>query len=149
VIDARTRRKSGEVPTKSAVNQGPLVICASRVTSALTAEWETQAAHRGNVLRDFSDFTPDDEPYGEHDFGAFDLDGVRLFWKIDVTTWRSSTARRTRAMRRRGGASSPSCWLRNNSSTKPTRPRLLPGRDDRLPTIPRQPPKIAGEICLE
>ena len=35
------------------------------------------------AVRDFSDFTPDNDPYGEHDFGAFDLDGVKLIWKID------------------------------------------------------------------
>ena len=35
------------------------------------------------AVRDFSDFTPDNDPYGEHDFGAFELDGVKLNWKID------------------------------------------------------------------
>lgn len=31
----------------------------------------------------YDDFTPDNDPYGEHDFGAFELDGQRLFFKID------------------------------------------------------------------
>ena len=31
----------------------------------------------------FTDFTPDNDPYGEHDFGAFEWQGVTLFWKID------------------------------------------------------------------
>jgi hypothetical protein len=31
----------------------------------------------------FDAFTEGDDPYGEHDFGAFDLDGTRYFWKID------------------------------------------------------------------
>ncbi len=35
------------------------------------------------AVRHFSDFTPENDPYGEHDFGAFDLDGLRLNWKID------------------------------------------------------------------
>ena len=35
------------------------------------------------AVRDFSDFTPENDPYGEHDFGAFNLDGVKPFWKID------------------------------------------------------------------
>lgn len=26
---------------------------------------------------------PGNDPYGEHDFGALDQDGVRYFWKID------------------------------------------------------------------
>jgi len=31
----------------------------------------------------FSDFKKSNDPYGEHDFGAFDLAGDRFFWKID------------------------------------------------------------------
>lgn len=41
---------------------------------------------RGAVIeqvRTFSAFTPDNDPHGEHDFGAFTLDGLRVFWKID------------------------------------------------------------------
>ncbi len=35
-------------------------------------------------VRQFSDFTEDNDPHDEHDFGAFNLDGVgRIFWKID------------------------------------------------------------------
>jgi hypothetical protein len=30
-----------------------------------------------------TDFTADNDPYGEHDFGSFEVDGQRLFWKID------------------------------------------------------------------
>ena len=32
----------------------------------------------------FDDFTDDNDPYGEHDFGAFDFHGHQLFWKIDA-----------------------------------------------------------------
>lgn len=31
----------------------------------------------------FCDFSEDNDPHGEHDFGAFEIDGQRLFWKID------------------------------------------------------------------
>lgn len=35
-------------------------------------------------VRDFDTFDEGDDPYGEHDFGAFELDsGHRIFWKID------------------------------------------------------------------
>jgi Protein of unknown function (DUF3768) len=34
-------------------------------------------------VRDFNNFPEDDDPYGEHDFGAFDHAGERLFWKFD------------------------------------------------------------------
>jgi hypothetical protein len=36
-----------------------------------------------DAVRDFSDFTERNDPYGEHDFGRFTLDGVELNWKID------------------------------------------------------------------
>ena len=31
----------------------------------------------------FSEFTPDNDPHGEHDFGSFDLAGRKFFFKID------------------------------------------------------------------
>ena len=34
-------------------------------------------------LRAFEAFTAKNDPYGEHDFGAFELMGTRVFWKID------------------------------------------------------------------
>ena len=34
-------------------------------------------------VRDFVAFTPDNDPHGEHDFGAVELQGTRYFWKID------------------------------------------------------------------
>lgn len=34
-------------------------------------------------IRTYSDFTEDNDPYGEHDFGAVEQNGVKYFWKID------------------------------------------------------------------
>lgn len=35
-------------------------------------------------VRGFDDFCEDNDPYGEHDFGAFDQPGAgKVFWKID------------------------------------------------------------------
>jgi hypothetical protein len=31
----------------------------------------------------FDNFTPDNDPYGEHDFGSLTVGPHRLFWKID------------------------------------------------------------------
>jgi hypothetical protein len=42
----------------------------------------TQVAIRESV-QSFSRFDEDNYPHGEHDFGAFDIDGVKVFWKID------------------------------------------------------------------
>ncbi len=35
------------------------------------------------LVQQFADFTPDNDPYGEHDFGSVELGGNRFFWKID------------------------------------------------------------------
>ena len=35
------------------------------------------------AVRDFDGFDDAIDPYGEHDFGAFDYAGQKLFWKID------------------------------------------------------------------
>lgn len=36
-----------------------------------------------NLVKTFNAFSEDNDPYGEHDFGAFDFNGERIFWKID------------------------------------------------------------------
>jgi hypothetical protein len=43
---------------------------------------EDQSAIREKVER-YDDFTEDNDPYGEHDFGAFTHKGMKIFWKID------------------------------------------------------------------
>jgi hypothetical protein len=35
------------------------------------------------AVREYADFTEDNDPYGEHDFGTFRLDDAELNWKID------------------------------------------------------------------
>lgn len=35
------------------------------------------------AVASFDAFTPDNDPYGEHDFGAVAWHGTRIFWKID------------------------------------------------------------------
>jgi len=35
------------------------------------------------VVADFEDFDPDNDVYEEHNFGAVDFGGHRIFWKID------------------------------------------------------------------
>ena len=34
-------------------------------------------------VRTFDNFNEDNDPHGEHDFGAIDEGGVRCFWKIE------------------------------------------------------------------
>lgn len=35
------------------------------------------------AVRCFDEFSEDNDPYGEHDFGAVTVSGERFFWKID------------------------------------------------------------------
>ncbi len=41
-----------------------------------------QIAITGKVMT-FDTFTEDNDPHGEHDFGSFEHNGNRIFWKID------------------------------------------------------------------
>lgn len=34
-------------------------------------------------VREFSEFKPGNDPYGEHDFGSIAAGGEQVFWKID------------------------------------------------------------------
>jgi Protein of unknown function (DUF3768) len=56
-------------------------------TVVITSGVETMAAdQRQSILakvRAFEAFTADNDPHGEHDFGAVEERTVRCFWKID------------------------------------------------------------------
>lgn len=43
---------------------------------------QAQSSIREQVEK-FNTFTTDNDPHGEHDFGAFEFEGERIFWKID------------------------------------------------------------------
>jgi hypothetical protein len=34
-------------------------------------------------VQGFDGFTPENDPYGEHDFGTFEFAGSSIYWKID------------------------------------------------------------------
>ena len=53
------------------------------ITEGVAARGVTFMALAVRRVRGFDRFDPADDPWGEHDFGAFDLAGERLFWKID------------------------------------------------------------------
>src|SRR5215813_2921869 len=36
-------------------------------------------------VRTFDDFTPGNDPWGEHDCGSLEWEGENVFWKIDYT----------------------------------------------------------------
>lgn len=53
------------------------------VTSGANALSEPEKLKVMNKVRSFDAFTPDNDPYGEHDFGSFLFKGDTYFWKID------------------------------------------------------------------
>jgi hypothetical protein len=53
------------------------------VTSAVQAKGPIFVLAATSAVRAFDAFTTDNDPHGEHDFGAFVISGERLFWKID------------------------------------------------------------------
>ena len=56
-------------------------------TLVLTAGIVALGRERQQIILDavaaFDRFEPDNDPYGEHDFGALEAAGERVFWKID------------------------------------------------------------------
>ena len=64
-------RKAPGIAGKMFVTQGIAALAAAD-QSAIREKVET-----------FDSFTPDNDPHGERDFGAFEHNGERIFWKID------------------------------------------------------------------
>lgn len=54
------------------------------VTCGVSAQGATFVAEASRAVAAFDAFTADNDPYGEHDFGALMVQGRRLFFKIDA-----------------------------------------------------------------
>lgn len=58
--------------------------CRLLMTAGFNAAFRLEAQlHILQRVASFSEFTADNDPHGEHDFGAFEFKGQRIFWKID------------------------------------------------------------------
>lgn len=53
------------------------------MTRGVSELGDTLVTQITGAVKSFDTFTPDNDPYGEHDFGAFEVDQHELFWKID------------------------------------------------------------------
>jgi Protein of unknown function (DUF3768) len=53
------------------------------MTADVAALQEEQLTQVLECVRQFDQFTKDNDPHGEHDFGSFETAGVRYFFKID------------------------------------------------------------------
>lgn len=52
------------------------------LTSGINALPEREKREILQAVQAFNHFTPDNDPYAEHDFGAVEHHGQRIFWKI-------------------------------------------------------------------
>lgn len=53
------------------------------LTAGVQALSELEHYEVFKAVQTFNDFSEDNDPYGEHDFGAFTVNGKKFFWKID------------------------------------------------------------------
>lgn len=53
------------------------------MTRGVSELGETLVNEIALAVKTFDTFTPDNDAYGEHDFGAFEIEGHQFFWKID------------------------------------------------------------------
>ena len=53
------------------------------LTAGIKAKSKDDIAKILSEVRQFNNFTPDNDPYNEHDFGSFDYKGETIYFKID------------------------------------------------------------------
>ena len=53
------------------------------ITPGIEALAPTARSELLKQVRMYDQFEADHDPHGEHDFGSFDADGTKMFWKID------------------------------------------------------------------
>jgi hypothetical protein len=73
---ASVRRLNDEA--REYLTDGKVVL--SHDVAAMPEEDQAEILER---VRNFEEFAPESDPYDEHDFGAFEHEGVRVVWKID------------------------------------------------------------------
>ena len=53
------------------------------MTASVVALPENVKGEAFRKVAAFNEFTADNDPHGEHDFGTFEFEGHTFFWKID------------------------------------------------------------------
>lgn len=72
IRDLNDRFRRGEVP-------GGRIVVTRSIQALGSQHLETIL----RAVREFEDFSPENDPWREHDFGALTVEGVQIFWKID------------------------------------------------------------------
>ena len=57
--------------------------CRVMITAGIQALGEDALRIILQAVQQYDAFTPDNDPYGEHDFGSFHYAGHQVFWKFD------------------------------------------------------------------
>jgi hypothetical protein len=53
-------------------------------TQGIQSLTEAERSEVREKVESYTDFSPDNDPHQEHDFGAFEVNGQKVFWKIDT-----------------------------------------------------------------
>ncbi len=77
-ICAARVRELNDAFRKAPQSRGKL--CLTRSIAAMPLSTQLAIIHR---VMEFDAFTEDNDPYQEHNFGAIDFNGEKIFWKID------------------------------------------------------------------
>jgi hypothetical protein len=70
-------RELNDLWRRNGVGRGSFML-----TSGIQAHGESFVSAAVQAVCEFNDFSDDNDPWGEHDFGAIDVEGQKVFWKI-------------------------------------------------------------------
>jgi len=62
---------------------GEAIPCKVSYTQGIQALGAIALVEIAAMVRDYHEFTEDNDPHGEHDFGSFSYNDDEIFWKID------------------------------------------------------------------
>jgi len=86
LIQALNDRFRQNIPTVTDVPGRVVLTSGIQELTSTDAEPGKHLPRLFETIRLFDDFSSDNDPYGEHDFGAFEFEGARVFWKFDYYT---------------------------------------------------------------
>ena len=72
------RANFGNLPTTTKQIPGKYIVTQGILNLDIINQFEIMIK-----VREFDNFTEDNDPHGEHDFGKFEQNGQDVFWKID------------------------------------------------------------------
>jgi len=79
----RTRRLNDEMRAAMATGQDIPKFGIVTLTSGVSDRGDGFAYRAMGAVIEFDQFDADNDPHNEHDFGTFEIEDEKLFWKID------------------------------------------------------------------